>query len=221
MARSTFGSKKCQSTRISEHFSKLRCSKVHAVVAQSTFSSQNSNVQNLAGSSTMKNGPTLKIWHSPIPEFFCHVHFRCFKCFFWFCFVFFLCVCVFFFCFVFLVFLVFFSCVLLFFFYLPDVAVVPFWRGSVVSCAWQGFLSDVAVWCPVRGRFSFLTWQCGVLFMAVKKTRKKHTKKNRKRKEKEQDKQIHLKQSKMNVEEQLCRICRLHSTNPELGNVKF
>ena len=161
----------------------------------------------------MKNGPTLKIWHSPIPEFFCHVHFRCFICFFGFCFVFFFCV------FFFLVFLVFFSCVLLFFFYLPDVAVVPFWRGSVVSCAWQGFLSDVAVWCPVRGRFSFLTWQCGVLFMAVKKDAKNTHKKIRKKKK--QDKQIHLKQSKMNVEEQLCRICRLHSTNPELGNVKF
>ena len=166
----------------------------------------------LGDSSTMKNGPTLKIWHSPIPEFFCHVHFRCFKCFFGFCFFFVL---------FFLVFLVFFSCVLLFFFYLPDVAVVPFWRGSVVSCAWQGFLSDVAVWCPVRGRFSFLTWQCGVLFMAVKKHAKNTHKKIRKRKEKKQDKQIHLKQSKMNVEEQLCRICWLHSTNPELGNVKF
>ena len=147
----------------------------------------------------MKNGLTLKIWYSPIPELFCYVHFRFFQ----------------------MLFLVFFSCVLLFFFYLPDVAVVPFWRGSVVSCAWQGFLSDVAVWCPVRGRFSFLTWQCGVLFMAVKKHAKNTHKKIRKRKEKTQDKQIHLKQSKMNVEEQLCRICRLHSTNPELGNVKF
>ena len=133
----------------------------------------------------MKNGPTLKIWHSPIPEFFCHVHFRCFRCFKCFLgFFLFFFLCVFFFVLFFLVFLVFFSCVLLFFFYLPDVAVVPFWRGSVVSCAWQGFLSDVAVWCPVRGRFSFLTWQCGVLFMAVKKHAKNTHKKIRKRKEK-------------------------------------
>ena len=35
----------------------------------------------LGGSSTMKNGPTLKISHSPIPELFCHVHLRFFKCF--------------------------------------------------------------------------------------------------------------------------------------------
>ena len=132
----------------------------------------------------MKNGPTLKIWHSPIPEFFCHVHFRCFKCFFGFCFVFFLCVCVFFFVLFFLVCLVFFSCVLLFFFLfawcgsssvltwqcgLLCVAGVPFWRGSVVSCAWQVFFSDVAVWCPFHG---------------CEKTRKKHTQKIRKRKEK-------------------------------------
>ena len=93
--------------------------------------------------------------------------------------VFFLCFCFFLFCF-FWCFFCFFLCSFVFF-YLPDVAVVPFWRGSVVSCAWQGFLSDVAVWCPVRGRFSFLTWQCGVLFMAVKKHAKKKHKKNRKR----------------------------------------
>ena len=170
----------------------------------------------------MKNGPTLKIWHSPIPEFFCHVHFRCFKCFFGFCFVIFFCVCFFFFCFVFFwCFLCFFLVFLLFFFLfawcgsssvltwqcgLLCVAGVPFWRGSVVSCAWQVFFSDVAVWCPFHG---------------CEKTRKKHTQKNQKKKRKKQDKQIHLKQSKMNVEEQLCRICRLHSTNPELGNVKF
>ena len=46
----------------------------------------------------------------------------------------------------------------------------------MVSCAWQGYLSDVAVWCPVRGRFSFLTWQSGVLFMAVKKSEKEKIK---------------------------------------------
>ena len=164
----------------------------------------------------MKNGPTLKIWHSPIPEFFCHVHFRCFKCFFGFCFF----LCVFFFVF-FGVSCVFFLCSFVFFLFawcgsssvltwqcgLLCVAGVPFWRGSVVSCAWQVFFSDVAVWCPFHG--------------CEKNTQKTHKKKNGKRKEKKQDKQIHLKQSKMNVEEQLCRICRLHSTNPELGNVKF
>ena len=168
----------------------------------------------------MKNGPTLKIWHSPIPEFFCHVHFRCFKCFFGFCFVFFVCVCFFFVLFFFGVSCVFFLCSFVFFLFawcgsssvltwqcgLLCVAGVPFWRGSVVSCAWQVFFSDVAVWCPFHG---------------CEKARKKHKKKQKKKRTKKIDKQIHLKQSKMNVEEQLCRICRLHSTNPELGNVKF
>ena len=56
-------------------------------------------ILNLGGSSTMKNGPTLKIWHSPIldwcceadicgsigvprvAELFCHVHFQFVECF--------------------------------------------------------------------------------------------------------------------------------------------
>ena len=36
-----------------------------------------------------------------------------------------------------------------------------------VCVMWQGFHSDAAVWCPVLGRGSFLTWQCDVLFIAV------------------------------------------------------
>ena len=48
----------------------------------------------------------------------------------------------------------------------PAVAGDCFPCGSVVSCAWQGFLADVAVWCLVRGGGSFLTWQCGVLCVA-------------------------------------------------------
>ena len=47
MARSTFGSKKCQNTSVSEHFWKLSCGKVHAVVARSTFGSK--KCQNTSG----------------------------------------------------------------------------------------------------------------------------------------------------------------------------
>ena len=146
---------------------------------------------------------------------FCHVHFWFLKKLLLFLF-FFLCL----FCF----------CFYYFFIFVLSLLVVCFFSICLV---WQWFCSDVAVWCPVRDKGIFLTWQCGVLCVAGflfwrgsvvsfswlwKNTQKTHTKKSEKKK---QDKQIHLKQSKMNVEEQLCRICRLHSTNPELGNVKF
>ena len=98
-------------------------------------------------------------------ELFCHVHFQSVKCcsldFFGSQNMFF----IMFFCYH-QVFFLFSNCVFPVAKSWPAVAGDCFPCGSVESSAWQRFVSDVAVWCLVRGRGSLLTWQCGVLCVA-------------------------------------------------------
>ena len=118
----------------------------------------------LGGGSTMKNGPTLKIWHSPIPdwcceadisrsiglprvaELFCHAHFQFVK--------------------VVLKNIWVAEDVFHIFFWLFVMFLFLFFHLQSLSLMWQVFVSHVAVWCLARGSSWPPLWQCRVLCMA-------------------------------------------------------